>query len=270
LSTGVSIRAVGGAVVVTGSSRGIGAATARLAAERGYAVVVNYRSDRAGAEAVAGEIADGGGEAVAIRADISDEADVVAFFAKVDDWRGSRPLAGLVNNAGVDGGRDPIEQVTRDAISPLYAVNVVGTALCCLEAVRRMAARNGGPGGAIVNVSSMSATIGGRPGAAFYAASKAAVDTLTVGLAKEVAGEGVRVNAVRPGMTLTDMTAERLTDPARRAEIDATIPMHRPAAVEEVAAPIVWLLSDEASFVSGCLLDVSGGGFVIGAPQRPA
>lgn len=130
-----------------------------------------------------------------------------------------------------------------------------------------MAARNGGPGGAIVNVSSMSATIGGRPGAAFYAASKAAVDTLTVGLAKEVAGEGVRVNAVRPGMTLTDMTAERLTDPGRRAEIDATIPMHRPATPDEVAAPIVWLLSEEASFVSGCLLDVSGGGFVIGAPR---
>jgi NAD(P)-dependent dehydrogenase (short-subunit alcohol dehydrogenase family) len=260
---------VEGAVVVTGSARGIGAATARLAARRGYAVVVNYRSDKAGAEAVAGEITDGGGEAVALRADIADEADVVAFFARVDDWRGARPLAGLVNNAGVDGGRDPIERVTAGAIAPLYTVNVVGTALCCREAVRRMAARNGGPGGAIVNVSSMSATIGGRPGAAFYAASKAAVDTLTVGLAKEVAAEGVRVNAIRPGMTLTDMTAERLTDPARRAEIDATIPMHRPATVEEVAAPIVWLLSDEASFVSGCLLDVSGGGFVIGAP-RPA
>jgi NAD(P)-dependent dehydrogenase (short-subunit alcohol dehydrogenase family) len=260
---------VEGAVVVTGSSRGIGAATARLAAERGYAVVVNYRSDKAGAEAVAGEIADGGGEAVALRGDIADEADLVAFFAKADEWRGTRPLAGLVNNAGVDGGRDPIERVTGDAIAPIYAVNVVGTALCCREAVKRMAARNGGPGGAIVNVSSMSATIGGRPGAAFYAASKAAVDTLTVGLAKEVAAEGVRVNAVRPGMTLTDMTAERLTDPVRRAEIDATIPMHRPATVEEVAAPIVWLLSDEASFVSGCLLDVSGGGFVIGAP-RPA
>jgi NAD(P)-dependent dehydrogenase (short-subunit alcohol dehydrogenase family) len=172
-----------------------------------------------------------------------------------------------VNNAGVDGRRDPIEHVTRDAIEPLYAVNVIGTALCCREAVRRMAARNGGQGGAIVNVSSMSATIGGRPGAAFYAASKAAVDTLTVGVAKEVAAEGVRVNAVRPGMTLTDMTVERLTDPARRAEIDATIPMHRPATPEEVAAPIVWLLSDESSFVSGCLLDVSGGGFVIGAPR---
>ena len=255
-----------GAVVVTGSSRGIGAAVARLAAERGYAVVVNYRADRAGAEAVAGGITAGGGDAVALRGDISDEPDVVALFAAVDEWRGARPLAGLVNNAGVDGGRDPIEDVKAAALAPLYAVNIVGTALCCREAVRRMAARNGGPGGVIVNVSSMSATIGGRPGAAYYAASKAAVDTLTVGLAKEVAGDGVRVNAVRPGMTLTDMTAQRLTDPVRRAEIDATIPMQRPATPAEVAAPIVWLLSDEASFVSGCLLDVSGGGFVIGAP----
>jgi len=255
---------VDGAVVVTGSSRGIGAATARLAAARGYAVAVTYRADRAGAEAVAGEI---GRDAIALRADIAREDDVVALFAAVDDWRGQRPLAGLVNNAGVDGGRDPIEAQTAAALAPLYSVNVVGTALCCREAVRRMAGRNGGPGGAIVNVSSMSATIGGRPGAAFYAASKAAVDTLTVGLAKEVAGEGVRVNAVRPGMTLTDMTAARLTDPVRRAEIDATIPMHRPATPEEVAAPILWLLSDEASFVAGCLLDVSGGGFVVGAPR---
>ena len=127
-----------------------------------------------------------------------------------------------------------------------------------------MAARNGGPGGAIVNVSSMSATIGGRPGAAYYAASKAAVDTLTIGLAKEVAREGVRVNAVRPGMTLTPMTEARLNDPDRRASTEATIPMGRVATPDEIARPIVWLLSDEATFVSGCLLDVSGGGFVIG------
>jgi NAD(P)-dependent dehydrogenase (short-subunit alcohol dehydrogenase family) len=169
-----------------------------------------------------------------------------------------------VNNAGVDGGRDPIELVTAAAVAPLFAVNAVATILCCREAVRRMAARNGGPGGAIVNVSSMSATIGGRPGAAYYAASKAAVDTLTIGLAKEVASEGVRVNAVRPGMTLTPMTEARLNDPVRRASTEATIPMGRVATPEEIARPIVWLLSDEATFVSGCLLDVSGGGFVIG------
>jgi NAD(P)-dependent dehydrogenase (short-subunit alcohol dehydrogenase family) len=189
---------------------------------------------------------------------------VAALFEAADRWRGDEPLAGLVNNAGVDGPRDPIERVTAAEVSPLFAVNAVGTILCCREAVRRMAARNGGSGGAIVNVSSMSATIGGRAGAAYYAASKAAVDTITVGLAKEVAAEGVRVNAVRPGMTLTQMTAERLDDPVRRAATEATIPMGRVAAPEEVARPIVWLLSDEASFVSGCLLDVSGGGFVIG------
>ncbi|HEY3766647.1 MAG TPA: SDR family oxidoreductase [Gaiellales bacterium] len=255
---------MGGVVVITGGARGIGAATARLAAARGYGVVVNYRSSAEAAEALVAEIRAGGGEARGVPADVSTEDGVAALFAVVDEWRGERPLAGLVNNAGVDGGRDPIEDVTAAAIAPLYTVNVVGTVLCCREAVRRMAARNGGPGGAIVNVSSMSATIGGRRGAAYYAASKAAVDTLTVGLAKEVAAEGVRVNAVRPGMTMTDMTAERLTDPVRRAEIDATIPMHRVAEADEVARPIVWLLSDEASFVSGCLLDVSGGGFVIG------
>lgn len=204
---------------------------------------VTYRADRAGAEALAGDVRAAGGDAVALQADIAREHDVVALFAAVDGWRGARPLAGLVHNAGVDGGRDPIEAQTGATLAPLHAVNVVGTALCCRDAIKRMAARNGGPGGAIVNVSSMSATIGGRPGAAFYAASKAAVDTLTVGLAKEVAGEGVRVNAVRPGMTLTDMTAARLTDPVKRAEIDATIPMHRPATPEEVAAPILWLLS---------------------------
>ena len=229
-----------GIVVITGASRGIGAATARLAAGRGCAVVVNYRSGREAAEALVAEVEAGGGQALAVQADVSTESGVAGLFAAVDDWRGERPLTGLVNNAGVDGGRDPIERVTAADVAPLYMVNVVGTVLCCREAVRRMAARNGGPGGAIVNVSSMSATIGGR------------------------------VNAVRPGMTLTDMTAERLNDPARRAEVDATIPMGRVATPDEIARPIVWLLSEEASFVSGCLLDVSGGGFVIGAPRPPS
>jgi NAD(P)-dependent dehydrogenase (short-subunit alcohol dehydrogenase family) len=261
---------VDGVVVITGGSRGIGAATARLAAQRGYAVVVNYRSDAASAEELVAAIGAAGGEAIAVAADVATEAGVAELFAAADDWRGGRPLAGLVNNAGVDGGRDPIERVTAADVAPLFAVNAVGTVLCCREAVRRMAARNGGPGGAIVNVSSMSATIGGRPGAAYYAASKAAVDTITVGLAKEVAAEGVRVNAVRPGMTRTLMTAARLDDPVRRAEIDATIPMGRVATPDEIAGPVLWLLSDEASFVSGCLLDVSGGGFVIGAPRPPA
>ena len=253
-----------GVVVITGGSRGIGAATARLAARRGHSVVVNYRTSRAPAESLAAEIERGGGSALAAGADVATEEGVATLFAAVDEWRGERPLRGLVNNAAVDGRRDPIELVTAADVAPLFAVNAVATILCCREAVRRMAARNGGPGGAIVNVSSMSATIGGRPGAAYYAASKAAVDTLTVGLAKEVAAEGVRVNAVRPGMTYTPMTAARLDDPVRRASTEATIPMGRVATPEEIARPIVWLLSDEATFVSGCLLDVSGGGFVVG------
>jgi NAD(P)-dependent dehydrogenase (short-subunit alcohol dehydrogenase family) len=261
---------VQGVVLITGGARGIGAATARLAAARGYAVAVNYRTRQAAAEALAAEITASGGEAVAVPGDVASEDGVAGLFAAVDAWRGERPLVGLVNCAATDGGRDPIERVTAAGIAPLFTVNVVGTVLCCREAVRRMALRNGGAGGAIVNVSSMSATIGGRSGGAYYAASKAAVDTLTVGLAKEVAAEGVRVNAVRPGMTLTDMTAERLSDPARLETVAATIPMHRVASAEEIAHPIVWLLSqEEASFVSGCLADVSGGGFLVGEPLRP-
>jgi NAD(P)-dependent dehydrogenase (short-subunit alcohol dehydrogenase family) len=257
-------------VLIPGGARGIGAATARLAAARGYAVAVNYRTRRAAAEALAADISATGGDAVAVPGDVGTEDGVAGLFAAVDAWRGDRPLVGLVNCAATDGGRDPIERVTAAGIAPLFTVNVVGTVLCCREAVRRMARRNGGGGGAIVNVSSMSATIGGRAGGAYYAASKAAVDTLTVGLAKEVAAEGVRVNAVRPGMTFTDMTAERLSDPARLETVAATIPMHRVASAEEIAHPIVWLLSqDEASFVSGCLADVSGGGFLIGEPLRP-
>jgi NAD(P)-dependent dehydrogenase (short-subunit alcohol dehydrogenase family) len=261
---------VQGVVLITGGARGIGAATARLAAARGYAVAVNYRMRRAAAEALVAEISAAGGAAVAVPGDVATEDGVAGLFAAVDAWRGDRPLVGLVNCAATDGGRDPIERVTAAGIAPLFTVNVVGTVLCCREAVRRMARRNGGGGGAIVNVSSMSATIGGRAGGAYYAASKAAVDTLTVGLAKEVAAEGVRVNAVRPGMTFTDMTAERLSDPARLETVAATIPMHRVASAEEIAHPIVWLLSqEEASFVSGCVADVSGGGFLVGEPLRP-
>jgi len=226
--------------------------------------VVGYASNETAAKEVVASIERKNGKAIAVKCDVADEKDILALFKAADDFG---TLGALINNAGIVGPSARVEEMSAERIQRMMAVNVTGSILCAREAVKRMAGRNGGPGGAIVNVSSMSATIGGRPGAAFYAASKAAVDTLTVGLAKEVAGEGVRVNAVRPGMTLTDMTAARLTDPVRRAEIDATIPMHRPATPDEVAAPILWLLSDEASFVSGCLLDVSGGGFVVGAPR---
>lgn len=253
-------------LLITGGSRGIGAATARLAAHEGYAVAVNYRQQRAAADNVVAEIAGNGGRACAVQGDISKDDDVRGMFAEVE--RQLDPITHLVNNAGVDGGGTAVSTLTADALQGLFAVNVVGLMLCCREAVRRMSTRHGGGGGggAIVNVSSMAATIGGRPGAADYAASKAAVDAFTVGLAKEVARDDIRVNAVRPGMTSTDMTSNLSDDPELGSRIAATIPMHRMASADEIARPILWLLSDAASFVSGACLDVSGGGFVIGDP----
>jgi NAD(P)-dependent dehydrogenase (short-subunit alcohol dehydrogenase family) len=170
-----------------------------------------------------------------------------------------------VNSAGVTNGHMPVADLDPVALESLLRTNVIGTMLCCREATRRMSTARGGAGGAIVNISSMAATIGGRPGNSAYAASKAAVDCFTVGFAKEVGPEGIRVNAVRPGVTITDMTSAVRDDPEVRRSIEATIGMRRTAAADEIAAPILWLLSDEASFVSGCLLDASGGGFVISA-----
>jgi NAD(P)-dependent dehydrogenase (short-subunit alcohol dehydrogenase family) len=254
---------VAGNILITGGSRGIGAATARLAAARGYGVAVNYLARADAAEALVGEIAAAGGTAAAFQGDVSQEADVVRLFAQVEQDLG--PLVALVNSAGINGGKSRVADFTADQLDRLMAVNVVGTMLCCREAVRRLSTGRGGPGGAIVNVSSMAATIGGRPGSSHYAASKAAVDAFTVGLAKEVAAEGIRVNAVRPGVTLTDMTDPLRHDATLRSEVAATIAMNRVATAEEIAAPILWLLSDEASFVSGCCVNASGGGFVIGS-----
>ena len=177
------------------------------------------------------------------------------------------PLTALVNSAGVSG-HSRVVDFDAGSLETLMRVNVIGTMLCCREAGRRMSTARGGAGGAVVNISSMAATIGGRPGSAHYAASKAAVDVFTVGFAKEVANQGIRVNAVRPGATLTDMTAS-LRDADLAGKVAATIPMNRIAEAAEVAAPVLWLLSPEASFVSGCRLDVSGGGFVIGASTQP-
>jgi len=253
-----------GVLLITGGGRGIGAAVARLAAAEGTRVAVNYRARRDAAEALVAEIAAAGGEAAAFAADVAEEAEVVALFEAVEARLGA--LTALVNSAGISPDAGRVADAEAAPLHRLMAVNVVGTMLCCREAVRRMSTAQGGAGGAIVNVSSMAAVTGGRPGSCHYAASKAAVDAFTIGLAKEVATEGVRVNSVRPGMTRTDMTEKRLADPESHARIAATIAMNRVGAAEEIARPILWLLSDAASFVSGACLDASGGGFVIGAP----
>jgi NAD(P)-dependent dehydrogenase (short-subunit alcohol dehydrogenase family) len=246
-----------GTILITGGASGIGAEAARLAARRGYAVAINYRSRPERAQALASEI---GGRA--FQADVAVEADIVRLFDEATTVLG--PITGLVNSAGIGGGAHRVDAFDGAGLAQLFQVNVVGLMLCCREAARRMSTARGGQGGAIVNVSSMAATIGGRSGKSHYAASKAAVDAFTVGFAKEVAGEGIRVNAVRPGVVATDMTAPGLAQPAVRADIEATIPMGRVGQTPEIAAAILWLLSDEASFISGARLDASGGGFVIG------
>jgi NAD(P)-dependent dehydrogenase (short-subunit alcohol dehydrogenase family) len=261
--TGAAEARMSGFTLITGGARGIGAATARAAAAAGRPVVVNFRERADAAEALVGELTAAGARATAIRADVGVEADVVRLFDEAERWGGA--VRGLVNSAGVGGGHARVDAFDAGTLIELMRVNVVGTMLCCREAARRMSTEHGGRGGAVVNVSSMAGTIGGRPGSSAYAASKAAVDSFTVGFAKEVASAGIRVNAVRPGVTLTDMTERVRADEALRRTVAASIPMGRVAEAEEIAAPIVWLLSDEASFIAGCLLDASGGGFVIGA-----
>jgi len=252
-------------ILVTGGASGIGAATARLAAASGYDVAINYRSRAAQATALADEIVGQGGRATAIAADVAREAEIVRLFDETERTLG--PVHALVNNAGSSGGTLRVADLDAGELDRLFATNVVGLMLCCREAARRMSTRRGGAGGAIVNVSSMAATIGGRAGKSHYAASKAAVDVFTVGFAKEVAADGIRVNVVRPGVTRTDMTTEMLATPERRADIAATIPMRRAGEADEIARPILWLLSDEASFITGARLDASGGGFIVGRPE---
>jgi NAD(P)-dependent dehydrogenase (short-subunit alcohol dehydrogenase family) len=249
-------------LLITGGASGLGVETARLAAARGHHVAINYRSRSAQAEALAAEITGKGGRAVALPGDVSREGDIVRLFSETERLLG--PVTGLVNSAGIGGGTHRVEDFDAAVLAELFAVNVTGLMLCCREAARRMSTRRGGKGGAIVNVSSMAATIGGRPGKSHYAASKAAVDAFTVGFAKEVAREGIRVNSVRPGMVLTEMTEAALSDPAHRADVEAAIAMGRVGRAAEIATAILWLLSAESSFVSGARLDASGGGFVIG------
>ena len=243
-------------LVITGGGRGIGAATARLAAERGWAVCVNYRRERAAAEAVAADIARAGGGAIALAADVASEPDVVRLFDEAE--RALGPLAGLVNNAGILERQARVEDMDAARLERIFAVNVIGAFLCAREAVRRMSTRRGGTGGAIVNVSSLASRLGSPNEYVDYAASKGALDTLTVGLAKEVAAEGIRVNAVRPGLIYTDIHAAG-GEPGRVDRLKDAVPMKRGGRAEEVARAILWLLSDEASYSSGTFIDVSGG-----------
>ena len=249
-------------LLVTGGARGIGRAVVELAATRGFDVAVGYRNDREAADAAVEAVEAAGQRAIAVQADVASEADIVRMFEQTEAGLG--PVRGLVNSAGIST-RVRVDEASAAQIERLMAVNVIGLMLCCREAAKRMSSVHGGEGGAIVNVGSMAAAFGGRPGASHYAGSKGAVDSFTRGFSREVAKEGIRVNVVRPGVTLTDMVEAVRDDPDKRKAINATIPMGRPAEASEIAEPIVWLLSDAASFVTGCIVDASGGGFVIGA-----
>ena len=243
-------------VLVTGASRGIGAATARLAGARGYAVCVNYLASPDAARAIAGQVEEAGGRAMTFQADTASEDDVERLFAAVDARFGR--LTALVNNAGTTGGARLVAEVDSEMLRRVFDVNVVGCFLCAREAVRRMSTKSGGAGGAIVNVSSMASRIGGGGEWVHYAASKGAVDTLTVGLAREVADQGIRVNAVGPGLIDTDLHAAA-GFPDRVERLAPSVPMKRAGGPEEVAETILWLMSEAASYVTGAIVPVSGG-----------
>jgi NAD(P)-dependent dehydrogenase (short-subunit alcohol dehydrogenase family) len=245
-----------GTVIITGASRGIGAATARLAAARGYAVCVNYRAAKDQADALVREIEASGAPALAVGADVAVEPDVVRLFEACDRWR--TPLVGLVNNAGILETQMRVESMDAARVSRIFATNVVGAFMCAREAVRRMSTKHGGAGGAIVNVSSGAARLGSAGEYVDYAASKGAIDTMTIGLSQEVAAESIRVNAVRPGFIYTEMHASG-GEPNRVDRVKAFVPMRRGGTADEVARAIVWLLSDEPSFTTGAFIDVTGG-----------
>lgn len=243
-------------LIVTGGSRGIGAAIARLAAQEGYAVCLSYLGNRGAAEEVVASIAGKGGAALAVQADIAVEEQVVKLFERVDASFGR--VTALVNNAGILEKQSRVEDMDAARISRVFATNVVGSFICAREAVRRMSTRHGGTGGAIVNVSSRASRLGSPNEYVDYAASKAAIDTLTVGLAKEVAAEGIRVNAVSPGLIHTDIHASG-GDPRRVERMQQGVPMKRGGTPEEVARAVLWLLSADASYTTGASIDVSGG-----------
>ena len=241
--------------IVTGGSRGIGRAVSLLLAERGYAVCLSYVSDSAAAQAVVEAITARGGQALAVKGDVGSEADVIALFQAAD---GLGRLAALVNNAGVVDVKSDVADMSLARLQRMMNTNVVGSFLCVREAVRRMSTKRGGAGGAIVNLSSVAARLGGPGQFVDYAASKGAIDALTIGLAREVAGEGIRVNAVAPGIIATEIHASG-GEPDRVERLGPGVPMGRAGTAEEVAAPIVWLLSEEASYTTGAILDVGGG-----------
>jgi len=243
-------------LLITGGSRGIGAATALRAARAGWDVAVNYTRDAAAAEAVAAQVRALGRRAVTLQADVADEAAVAGLFAAVDRDLGA--LGGLVNNAGVVDVAARVDQMDAARLARMFGVNVVGSMLCAGEAVRRMSTRHGGTGGVIVNLSSAAARLGAGGQYVDYAAAKAAIDLFTVGLAREVATEGIRVNAVRPGIIETEIHASG-GQPDRARQMAPLVPMQRAGSADEVAAAIVWLLSDESSYTTGSVVDVTGG-----------
>jgi NAD(P)-dependent dehydrogenase (short-subunit alcohol dehydrogenase family) len=244
-----------GVAVVTGSSRGIGAAIAVLAAERGYAVVVNYAGNRVAAEAVCAEIARKGGRALAVQADVSLEADIKRLFVEADAFG---PLSALVNNAGVVDRAARVDEMDMARLTRMFAINTFGSILCAGEAIKRMSTRHGGKGGTIVNIGSAASKLGSPAMFVDYAAAKGAIDTFTIGLALEVAAEGIRVNAVRPGIIETDIHASG-GDPERASRMAPNLPMERTGSALEVAQAALWLMSDEASYTTGSVIHVSGG-----------
>jgi NAD(P)-dependent dehydrogenase (short-subunit alcohol dehydrogenase family) len=253
---GMKAQASNGTLIVTGGSRGIGAAIAKLAGERGFSVAVNFATGAAEAGTVAEQIISAGGRALAIQADISREEDILRLFETAERELG--PIKALVNNAGITGGFSRVDSVSASTLAQVMAVNVTGAILCAREAVRRMSTRHGGTGGVIVNISSRAAQIGSAGEWVHYAASKGAIDSFTIGLAREVATEGIRVNAVAPGLIETGLHAANGA-PDRLNRLAATIPMQRPGTSLEVAEAVLWLLSPAASYTTGAILEVGGG-----------
>jgi NAD(P)-dependent dehydrogenase (short-subunit alcohol dehydrogenase family) len=246
-------------LLITGASRGIGAATARLAATRGWDVAINYSQDAAAAQSVAADVRAAGRRALVLQGDVGVEADVVALFAAIDrEWGAQGRLGGLVNNAGVVDVAARVDEMSGARLQRMFAINVLGTVWAAREAVRRMSTRHGGAGGVIVNLSSAAATLGAPGQYVDYAAAKGAVDSFTRGLAREVAAEGIRVNAVRPGIIETDIHASG-GQPGRAAQLAPMVPMQRSGSAEEVAQAIVWLLSRDSSYTTGSVVDVTGG-----------